>query len=61
MKYITVKSPVKCSFTEKRSEFIGHICPAETNDEAVAFINSIKEQHRNGSALKTLTEKGAII
>ncbi len=46
MKYITVKSPVKCSFTEKRSEFIGHICPAETNDEAVAFINSIKEQHR---------------
>lgn len=46
MKYITVKSSVKCSFIEKRSEFIGHICPAETNDEAVAFINSIKEQHR---------------
>ncbi|MCM1226747.1 MAG: YigZ family protein [Clostridium sp.] len=46
MKYITIKSPVKCSFTEKRSEFIGHLCPAETNDEAVAFINSVKEQHR---------------
>lgn len=46
MKYITIKSPVKCAFTEKRSEFIGHLCPAETNDEAVAFINSIKEQHR---------------
>lgn len=46
MKYITVKSPVSCSFTEKRSEFIGHICPAETNDEAVAFINSVKERHR---------------
>lgn len=46
MKYITIKSPVSSSFTEKRSEFIGHLCPVETNDEAVAFINSIKEQHR---------------
>lgn len=46
MKYITIGSPASSSFTEKRSEFIGHICPAETNDEAVAFINSIKEQNR---------------
>lgn len=46
MKYITIKSPCSCSFTEKRSEFIAHLCPVETNDEAVAFINKIKEQHR---------------
>ena len=46
MKYITIKSPVSCSFTEKKSEFIGYLCPAETNDEAVAFINKIREQHR---------------
>ncbi len=46
MKYITIKSPVSASFIEKRSEFIGHLCPVETNDEAVAFINKIKEQHR---------------
>lgn len=46
MKYITIKSPSTCSFIEKRSEFIAHLCPAETNDEAVAFINKIKEQHR---------------
>lgn len=46
MKYITIKSPSSCSFIEKRSEFIGNICPAETNDEAVAFINKIKEKHR---------------
>lgn len=46
MKYITIKAPCSCSFTEKRSEFIAHLCPVETNDEAVAFINKIKEQHR---------------
>jgi len=46
MKYITIKAPCSHSFTEKRSEFIAHLCPVETNDEAVAFINKIKEQHR---------------
>ncbi|NLT10193.1 MAG: YigZ family protein, partial [Ruminococcus sp.] len=30
----------------KRSEFIGHIAPVRTNDEAFAFINSIKAEHR---------------
>lgn len=46
MKYITVRSEASCSFTEKRSEFIGNIRPVCTNDEALGFIESIKEQHR---------------
>ena len=46
MKYITIKAPCSHSFTEKRSKFIAHLCPVEMNDEAVAFINKIKEQHR---------------
>ena len=46
MKYITVKSPAESSYIEKRSEFIGHISPAETNDDAINFINHIKENNR---------------
>ncbi|MDE6148895.1 MAG: YigZ family protein [Ruminococcus sp.] len=34
------------SFVEKKSEFIGHIAPVKTNEQAVEFINSIKSQHR---------------
>lgn len=46
MNYITIKSPAKASFIEKRSEFIGYLSPVTTNDEAVEFINSIKAEHR---------------
>lgn len=46
MDYYTISAPAKDSFIEKRSEFIGHIAPVTTNDEAVDFINSIKAQHR---------------
>ena len=46
MKYITVKSPAESSYIEKRSEFIGHISPAETNEDAINFINHIKENNR---------------
>lgn len=46
MNYFTVSEPVKTSFTEKRSEFIGYIAPVRTNEEAVDFINSVKAEHR---------------
>jgi uncharacterized YigZ family protein len=46
MDYLTVSAPAQASFIEKRSEFIGYISPVTTNDEAVAFINSIKAHHR---------------
>ena len=46
MNYYTVSGSAKASFIEKRSEFIGYIAPVRTNDEAVAFINSIKAEHR---------------
>ena len=46
MKYITVKSPAESSYIEKRSEFIGHISPADTNEDAINFINHIKENNR---------------
>lgn len=46
MNYTTIKAPVKTSFIEKRSEFIGYLCPVKTNDEAVNFINQVKSEHR---------------
>ncbi len=46
MNYMTIKSPVKASFVEKKSEFIGYLCPVKTNEEAVDFINMIKAEHR---------------
>ena len=44
--YLTVKTAAKASFIEKKSEFIGHICPVKNADEAVEFIEYIKSQHR---------------
>ena len=46
MNYFTISANAKASFIEKRSEFIGYIAPVKTNDEAVAFINSVKAEHR---------------
>ena len=34
-------------FTEKRSRFIGQVCPAESEEEARAFIDSVKKQHHD--------------
>lgn len=46
MKYITIKSQAQSSFIEKRSEFIGHISPVKTNEDAINFINHVKENNR---------------
>lgn len=46
MDYFTIASPAQTTFTEKRSEFIGYLCPVKTNDDAVAFIQSVKADHR---------------
>ena len=44
--YITVKAYAEDSFTEKKSEFIGQICPVKNSDEAIAFIEAVKAKHR---------------
>lgn len=46
MCYKTVKSEAEASFVEKKSEFIGHIAPVKTNEEATAFIEKIRSQNR---------------
>lgn len=44
--YFTISAPAETSFTEKKSEFIGFLSPVNSNEEAVAFIQSVKAKHR---------------
>lgn len=49
MEYKTMAAPATAEFVEKRSRFIGHVSPVQTEAEAVSFINSIKEMHREAT------------
>ncbi len=43
--YKTVKKRACDEFTEKRSRFIGYVCPVKTAEEANGFISEIKQKH----------------
>lgn len=43
--YITVRSEACPEFVERRSRFIGYIKPVKTEQEALDFINSIRQKH----------------
>lgn len=43
--YKTVKNRGFDEFTEKRSRFIGYVCPVKTAEEANGFINEIRQKH----------------
>ena len=45
MNYLTAAKAAEDFFIEKKSKFIGSLCPVKTEEEAVAFIQSIKAQH----------------
>lgn len=49
MNYSTIYAKAEASFTEKKSDFIGYIAPVKTPDEAVSFINEIREKHRKAT------------
>ncbi|MCI8469681.1 MAG: YigZ family protein [Eggerthellaceae bacterium] len=44
--YRTVAAPASAEIVEKRSRFIGQIAPASTEDEALAFIEAVRAEHR---------------
>ena len=46
MSYKTIYEQAQDSFIEKKSEFIGHIAPVKTAEEAVAFIERIRSENR---------------
>ncbi|MDF2568112.1 MAG: hypothetical protein K0R90_1568 [Oscillospiraceae bacterium] len=45
MDYKTIKERSCDSFVEKKSKFIGYICSVTTEQEAIGFINEIKQKH----------------
>lgn len=47
--YKTIADKATASFIEKKSEFIGNIAPVKTEEEAVAFIEEIRKQHRKAT------------
>lgn len=49
MEYRTIAQPCEARFIEKKSEFIGWLCPVETEEQALAFIERIRAQHRKAT------------
>ncbi len=45
--YTTIKADASDEFTEKRSRFIGYIHPADSEEEALAFVAQIKKKHHD--------------
>jgi len=45
--YVTVAAAAQDDFFEKKSQFIGHIAPAATEEEALAFLAQVRQQHRD--------------
>ena len=43
--YKTVENESSDFFIEKKSRFIGYVCPVKTQEEATEFINKIKSKH----------------
>ncbi len=44
-KYKTVKEYAECEIVEKKSRFIGYICPVSTEKEALSFISKISKMN----------------
>ncbi len=47
--YKTIRQRCEASFTEKKSEFIGYLCPVTTEQEAIDFLNEIRAMHRKAT------------
>ncbi len=49
MNYRTVKNDAFEEMIERKSKFIGYCRPVKTQDEAISFINEIREKHRQAT------------
>ena len=49
MDYLTLDQYAFDEYIINKSRFIGYACPAATSGEAVDFINTIKEKHRDAT------------
>lgn len=46
MEYRTIAEASKATLIEKKSEFIAHLFPVKTGEEAIACIEAVKKEHR---------------
>ena len=49
LEYTTIYDRAEDEFTERKSRFIGFIAPVETEQQALDFINEIKQKHRDAT------------
>ncbi len=49
MEYKTIAAACEARFVEKKSEFIGYLCPVQTEEQAVAFVERIRAMHRKAT------------
>lgn len=49
MEYKTIACRCEARFIEKKSEFIGYLCPVSTEEQAAAFIGEIRAMHRKAT------------
>ena len=49
MEYKTIARRCEARFIEKKSEFIGYLCPVQTEEQAVALIEEIRAMHRKAT------------
>lgn len=49
MEYKTIAQRCEARFIEKKSEFIGYLCPVQTEEQAIAFIEEIRAMHRKAT------------
>lgn len=49
MEYKTIARRCEARFIEKKSEFIGYLCPVQTEEQAAAFIEEIRAMHRKAT------------
>ncbi len=48
-RYITVRSVSSDEYIVSRSRFIGYAAPCDSEEKALAFLQSVREQHRNAT------------
>ncbi len=49
MEYKTIARRCEARFIEKKSEFIGYLCPVQNEEQAIAFIEEIRAMHRKAT------------
>lgn len=47
--YLTIKTATFGEIYEKKSRFIGYVCPVENDEEAMEFVNSIRQKHKDAT------------